>query len=244
MSCAWKNLLVCSAVWVAALALAGGTVFAQEQKQEKKDDDRARDNKALRDAAAKGDVATVTTLIKKGADVNWRDPQPYAKTPLTASILGGRLEVVKVLLENGADINYPDISGRYPVYFCHVHRGKQAVELLKFVLAKGGDKDVNREPGMLVSLCDHEMGTPDLIPILIEAGANPNMHFKSKPGTPLTTAIQVKKPELRVAHVKALIENKADVNFKDKRGVSPLQWAKKGGDKEIIEMLEKAGAKE
>jgi uncharacterized protein len=243
MSCAWKNLLVCSAICVAALMI-NGRILAQEAGLQKKDDEKERDSKALRDAAAKGDVATVTALLKKGADVNWRDPQPYAKTPLTASILGGRLEVVKLLLENGADINYPDISGRYPVYFCHPHRDKQAVELLKFVLSKGGDKDVNREPGMLVSLCDHEMGTPELIPILIKAGANPNMHFKSKAGTPLTTAIQVKKPELRAAYVKALIENSADVNFKDKKGMSPLQWAKKGGDQAIIDMLEKAGAKE
>jgi ankyrin repeat protein len=70
------------------------------------------------------------------------------------------------------------------------------------------------------------------------------MHFKSKEATPLTAAIQAKKPELRAAYVKALIENKADVNFKDKKGMSPLQWAKKVGDKTIIEMLENAGAKE
>jgi uncharacterized protein len=243
MTRAWKDLFVCAAVCVAALKM-NARALAQEAGLEKKDEEKEKNNRALRDAAAKGDVATVTALIQKGADVNWRDPQPYAKTPLTASILGGRLEVVKLLVEKGADINSPDISGRYPVYFCHPQRDKQAVELLKFVLAKGGDKDVNREPGMLVSLCDHEMGTPELIPILIEAGANPNMHFKAKAGTPLTTAIQVKKPELRAAYVKALIDNKADVNFKDKKGMSPLQWAKKGGDQAIIEMLEKAGAKE
>jgi ankyrin repeat protein len=221
-------------------------IKAQEQKQIKdRDDDKVKDNKALRDAAAKGDVATVMALIKKGADVNWRDPQPYAKTPLNAAILGGRLDVAKVLLENGADINYPDISGRFPVYFCHPHRDKEkAVELLKFVLSKGGDKDVNREPGMLVSLCDHEMGPPELIPILVAAGANPNMHFKSKEATPLIAAIKAKNPELRAAYVKALIENKADVNFKDKKGMSPLEWAKKVGDKTIVEMLQNAGAKE
>jgi hypothetical protein len=56
-------------------------------------------------------MATVMALIKKGADENWRDPQPYAKTPLNAAILGGRLDVVKVLLENGADINGADIFG-------------------------------------------------------------------------------------------------------------------------------------
>lgn len=41
--------------------------------------------------------------------------------------------------------------------------------------------------------------------------------------------------------VKALIENKADVK-KGKK--TRLQWVKKRGDQEIIDMLEKAGAKE
>jgi len=97
---------------------------------------------------------------------------------------------------------------------------------------------------MLVSLCDHEMGPPELIAILVAAGADPNLNFKSKPVTPLIAAIQAKKPEFRLGYIKALLDNKADVNFKDKKGMSPLKWAKKEGDQEIIELLEKAGAKE
>jgi len=234
---AWKILII--------LSIVCGTVQAQEKKEDKPADAREMDNKTLKEAAGKGDLATVLAMIKKGADVQWRDPKDNGKTPLVKSILLGKLDVVKVLLENGADINYPDGSNRYPVYFCHPHRDKQkAVELLTFVLSKGGAKDLNREPGMLVSLCDHEMGPPELIPILVEAGANPNLIFKGKAVTPLIAAIQAKKPELRLAYVKALIDNKADVNFKDKKGMSPLQWAKKGGDKDVIELLEMAGAKE
>ena len=45
--------------------------------------------------------------------------------------------------------------------------------------------------------------------------------------------------------VKAPIENNADVNLRDrKEKMSPLQWARRRGDPEIIAMLEKAGAKE
>ena len=244
MSLAWNNrvaiLILCG------VALAGGRgARAQEKKVENADDEKTLMNRALKEAAGLGKLATVQELIKKGADVQWRDPRDNGKTPLVKSILLGKLDVVKMLLENGADIHFPDGSGRYPVYFCHPHRDKEkAIELLKFVLSKGGEKDVNREPGMLVSLCDHEMGPPELIPILVEAGANPNLIFKQKQATPLIAAIQAKKPEFRHGYIKALIENKADVNFKDKRGVSPLQWAKKVGDPEVIELLEKAGAKE
>jgi len=242
MSCSLKNqtalLIVCG------LALTTLGAGAQDKKAETPDDEKTQLNRALKEAAGLGKVAEVAELIKKGADVQWRDPKDNGKTPLVKSILFGRLPVVKFLLDHGADIHYPDGSDRYPVYFCHPHREKdKAIELLKYVLSRGGDKDLNREPGMLVSLCDHEMGPPELIPILVEAGANPNLIFKQKQVTPLIAAIQAKHPEFRHGYVKTLIENKADVNFKDKRGVTPLQWAKKIGDQELIDMLEKAGAK-
>jgi uncharacterized protein len=242
MSFSWK-LLGLLVLWT--IPATSSTVCAQEKKDPKGDDDKTELNKALKAAAGLGKVEMVKDLINKGADVQFRDPMENGKTPLVKSILAGHLDVVKVLLENGADINYPDGSNRYPVYFCHPHRDKEkAVALLRFVLSKGGDKDLNREPGMLVSLCDHEMGPPELIPILVQAGANPNLIFKSKQATPLIAAIQAKKPEMRLGYVKALLESKADVNFKDKKGISPLTWAKKVGDKEVIELLEKAGAKE
>jgi uncharacterized protein len=247
MSLPWKTLLPRSLVYTAAVALSVWTNAAAVAQEKQADDADAQSklNKALKEAAGRGDAATVQALIKQGADVQWRDAADNGKTPLVKSILLGRLNVVKMLLENGADIHYPDGSNRYPVYFCHPHRDRQkAIELLTFVLSKGGDKDLNQEPGMLVSLCDHEMGPPELIPILVTAGANPNLIFKSKAATPLIAAIQAKNPELRYAYVKALVDNKADVNFKDKKGISPLQWAKKGGDAKVIELLEKAGAKE
>jgi ankyrin repeat protein len=222
-----------------------GSALAQENKGDKAGTDRTELNQALIKAASLGQVAMVKDLLKKGADIQWRDPSSYGKTPLVKAILGGRLEVVKVLLENGADINYPDGSGRYPVYFCCISSN---VEMLKYLLAQGGDKDINRGPfSILVSICDHGQGTPEMIPILIKAGASPNV-FKG-PVSPLIAAIQlnpkVRAPEIARSYAKALIENKADVNLKDKREkLSPLQWARRRGDQQIIEMLEKAGAKE
>jgi ankyrin repeat protein len=233
-------LLVCCTALVNQSAVLG-----QDKKDAKADDEKTQLNKALNLAASIGKLDTIKDLLKKGADIQWPDPAGNGKTPLVRAIMSGRLEVVKFLMENGADINHADGSGRYPVYFCCIGNN---VELLKFLLANGGDKDVNRGPfAMLVSLCDHGQAPAEFIPILIKAGVSPD-EFKGAV-TPLIASIQlnpkVRKPEVAQSYVKALIENKADVNLKDKKEkMTPLQWAKKRGDKEIIDMLEKAGAKE
>ena len=237
-----RMMMVALLLACCAAVLNSDTIPAQEKSADKVDEAKIELNKALKTAASLGKVELVKDLLKQGADIQWRDSADNGKTPLVKAVLGGRLEVVKVLLDNGADINYPDGSGRYPVYFCCIGTN---VELLNFLLAKGGDKDINRGPfPILVSLCDHGQGSAEFIPIMVRAGADPNA-FKGTV-TPLIAAIQldpkVRRPEIARSYVKALTENKADVNLRDKREkMSPLQWAKKRGDAEIVEMLEKAG---
>ncbi|HEV7406036.1 MAG TPA: ankyrin repeat domain-containing protein [Chthoniobacteraceae bacterium] len=213
--------------------------------EEKPADEKTRLNTALVDAASLGKLAAVKELLAQGADLKFCDPASNGKTALTKSVVLGKFEVVKYLLENGADIHQPDGSGRYPIYFCCIGNN---VEMLKYLLAKGGDKDLNRGPfPMLVSLCDHGQALPEFIPILIQAGIDPNETKENY--TPLIAAMRldpkVRKPEVTRAYVKALIENKADVNLRDKKEkLTPLQWAAKRGDQELTDLLVKAGAKE
>lgn len=203
-------------------------------------------NRALGTAASIGQTDKIRELIRQGADVAWRDPKNNGKTALVLAVLHGRFEAVKLLLESGADLHYPDGSGRYPIYFCCIGSN---VELLQFLLDKGGDKDLHRGPfPILVSICDHGQAAPEFIPILIRAGADPNTYKATV--TPLIAAIQldpkVRKPAISQAYVKALVENKADVNLPDRgsKKQTPLAWAKQRGDQVIIDMLLAAGAKE
>jgi cytohesin len=228
-----------------ALLVPCGIVSAQPKKDPPPVDEKTKLNKALVDAAAVGKLDEVKELLKKGADIHYKDPTANGKTPLVRAIMFGKMDLVKYLLENGADIHYPDGSGRYPIYFTCI--GNNA-ELLKYLLEKGGKDDVNRGPfGMLVSLCDHGQAPAEFIPILIKAGVDPN-EIKGNV-TPLIAAMQldpkIRKPEITRSYVKALIENKADVNLPDKKEkLTPLKWAKKRDDQELVDMLIKAGAKE
>ena len=84
-----------------------------------------------------------------------------------------------------------------------------------------------------------------MIPILIKAGADPNKKYLIAKDTPLIMAIENARPNFdHVQYVKYLIEGGADVNLKNDKGISPLQAAKAKGNQEVIELLQKAGAKE
>src|SRR5262245_45806082 len=99
--CLIAALLVCSAD-----LLNLDVVLCQEKKVDKSDDEKTQLNKDLKMAASLGKMEVVKELLKKGADIQWRDPSDNGKTPLVKAILGGRFEVVKFLIESGADIHY------------------------------------------------------------------------------------------------------------------------------------------
>lgn len=209
------------------------------------DDKQTQLNKELGLACSLGRIERVKELLAQGADLRYCNPADNGKTALVKAVLNGKLEVVRYLLEQGADLHAPDGSGRYPIYFCCIGNN---LELLQLLLARGGGDDLNRGPfPMLVSICDHGQAPAEFISVIIRAGADPNA-FKGTV-TALIAAIQldpkVRKPEIARGYVKALIENKADVNLCDKREKrSPLAWAKQRGDQEIVAMLEAAGAKD
>ena len=225
---------------------AGREVHAQEKKEP------SAEVIALCDAASRGKTAEVLALIKKGTPVNAHGPT-YGKTPLVLAILHRHPETVKALLENGADVHFADGSQRYPIYFCHI----STVEIMTLILAKGGDREVDFYAGAtakapngigktcLGSVCAYGQGDPAMIPLLVKAGANPNKKYIYLKSTPLILAIEKERKGFdNAVYVKALIENGADVNLKNDKGVTPLQAACKKGDSRVIELLQKAGAKE
>lgn len=247
----FRQIAIVLSVAGISLSLPEQQAAAAPPEKQQPDDPKTKDNRDLVLAAYQGNFPALQALLKKGVDPNWIDPRPFHKTALTAAALSGRLNTVKALVENGADVNLPDNSGRYPVCFAfHSNRDNKdkAIELLQFLLAKGADKSLNNESGrILVYLCSHGVEHPDMIEFLVKAGADPNLRCQAKSmsgWTPLTAAIRHGNPKQRMGLCKALIASKADVNFKDGRGMSPLQWAKKGGDKELIALLEQTGAKE
>src|SRR5687767_6053359 len=81
-----------------ALLLAPPAVSAQDAKQALNDQ--------FFEAARKGDVAAVTALLDKGAEVNAKFR--YGTTALFKAAERGNLDVVKLLLARGADVTVKD----------------------------------------------------------------------------------------------------------------------------------------
>jgi ankyrin repeat protein len=67
---------------------------------------RASDEEALWEAARKGQVEAVKTLLSKGIDVNAKTA--YGATALSYAAEKGHMEVVKLLVEQKAAVNVKD----------------------------------------------------------------------------------------------------------------------------------------
>ena len=146
-------------------------------------------------------------------------------TPLHAAAAGYRTEIARALIENGANVAAENRRGAMPLHYA----------------ADGGPVFRTWDPD----------AQAEMIALLIRNGANPNALDKSGVA-PLHRAVRQRCPKA----VNALLRNGADVRLKNKRGSTPLHLAvqntgrggtgspeAKSGQREIIELLLKAGAK-
>ncbi|HEX3230645.1 MAG TPA: ankyrin repeat domain-containing protein, partial [Pyrinomonadaceae bacterium] len=81
-----------------SLAFISSVAFAQASKQELNDQ--------FWEAVRQGDLAAVTALLDKGADVNAKFR--YGATALFKAAERGHTEIVKLLLARGADVKVKD----------------------------------------------------------------------------------------------------------------------------------------
>jgi hypothetical protein len=172
-------------VWFTLLSTSLA-VFAQNSKQELNDQ--------MWEAARKGDVAAVKTLLDQGADVNAKFR--YGTTALFKAAERGHIEVVKVLLERGADVKVKDTfygatamtwaldNDRVEVVRALLEKDPGSVEtvlmtgvregnlpLVNIALAKGGLKPETLTAALAVATVDEKKR--EIAELLKKAGALP-----------------------------------------------------------------------
>ncbi|MFO7275758.1 MAG: ankyrin repeat domain-containing protein [Pseudomonadota bacterium] len=169
-------------------------------------------------AAREGCVECARALVEGGADMNMVDPDGIS--PLLMATLNARWDVAAYLIRAGADVNKWDWWGRAPLY--------AAVDYN--TVPRGGRPD---RPSM------DRTTALEVIEMLLEAGANPNMQLKLFPPyrslgedrggdsmltigtTPLIRAAKAGD----VAAVRLLLEHGADPNLPNSLRITPLMAA-------------------
>ena len=184
-------------------------------------------------------------LLRAGANPNVWDW--HGMTPLMVAALYREEDCLHALLDAGSWVNGCDIFYTTPLRLAKLRGIEQAVKILKAAggknfkprVPKGYDANqpLNKYGGTpLYSAIGHH--DTELAHALLDAGAKAN----PAPGCnrfPLTRAVVMGTPRRakKMALVRRLIQEGADVNAD-----TPLHWAVRGGDVEMVRELLAAGA--
>lgn len=193
---------------------------------------------ALTAAVDNSDPKIVNLLIEK-ADINMRDEA--GNSPVHLALKKDRQEIFDALLEKNADVNVPGKSERgkdQTVLYAAVFKNDEA--LVKKLLDKGANPNLADSDGSY-PLSEAVLGpniNTELVKALLVKGANPNAQESNK-ATPLIYIASNSQAtaQARQEVVKMLLEKGADKSIKDEKGNTALDWAKKNGHKEVVELL-------
>jgi hypothetical protein len=114
----------------------------------------------LLDAARKGDLASVRTLLEKGAAIETKTQ--YGQTPLYLAAMNGRADVVQFLLDKGASTDVRDTFYKAPMLGFVLMRKHYSIA--KMLITRGaGNTDKNLETVVAA-------GNADLVQTVLEKG--------------------------------------------------------------------------
>ena len=149
------------------------------------------------DAIERGDLAAARALVQKGANVN--APQSDGATALHWAVYRNSVEAVDVLMRAGAK-SAANREGMTPLAMAALYGNSQIVDRL---LKGGADAKALGPNGESMVMFGARNGNPDVIRLLVEAGANVNAREPVRGTTALMWAVEQKHPEAVAALLKA-----------------------------------------
>ena len=141
-----------------------------------------------------GRIAEVEAWLDNGGDPTMFSDIEPDRSLLRCAARRGRAEIISLLLSRGADIDATDADGRTAVYEMLNHWTRHSsLPALRLLLSHGADVNLartnggflsGRSPLMIASICN-EQG-PDIIRLLLRAGADPEHRGNDSSGRPVT----------------------------------------------------------
>jgi uncharacterized protein len=173
---------------------------------------------ALMYAARENCLECINVLLKHRVDVDLPDPDGVA--PVTIAIMNTNWDIAKRLIDAGADVNQWDMYGQSPLYAAVVYTPPRPPSLF------GGGPGVNPlDP-------PNKATGKDVVALLLDKGANPNMQLFYRPAgrnaggaargaTPLMAAAAEDDVDL----VKLLLAHDADAKLYQADNQTPIMAA-------------------
>ncbi len=195
--------------------------------------------RGLHAAAAAGNVAKITSLAAGKVDLNARDA--HGRTPLHVATFARQRDAIKALAKAGAALDLLE-NDRYDAVTIASVAGDDDTLRVLLALGASAKQVTSRYDGTALIAAAH-LGHDGVVRQLIAAGA-PLDHVNNLHWTAVIESIVLGDGGPRhQATLKALIDAGANLQLSDRQGQTPLQLARTRGYREMIGMLEKAGAR-
>ncbi len=193
----------------------------------------------LHAAAHQGDLAQIRKLVAEGARLDARDG--HGRTPVHVATFARQREAIRQLAQAGAKLELLE-NDRYDAVTIAAVAGDE--ETLRTLLALGASAKLvtSRYDGTALIAAAH-LGHAGVVQQLIAAGA-PLDHVNNLHWTALIEAIVLGDGGIRhIETLRALVKAGASTKLADRNGQTPLKLAKSRRYREMVEILESAGAR-
>ncbi|MCP4154420.1 MAG: hypothetical protein GY757_42240 [bacterium] len=197
-------------------------------------------------AVYSGKIDVVDFLISKGAKYSGIFDM-YGNNPLIASTFKRNIGMIKLLLKRGVDVNEKAPNGYGAVLHLAVRCN---IEIVKLLIDSGADVNRMNANGVVPLMGAAASGNKEMVNLLLEKGAIVNIQNEKalceKKGNcypiagVLHNALYADKGRHEVLEI--LLKHKADTNFANEAGASPLHLAAALGDLKSTQLLVQHGA--
>ena len=193
----------------------------------------------LHAAAQRGNAAQLQALAGAGADLDARDGN--GRTPLHVATFARQRDAVRALAKLGARLEQLDADRYDAVTIAAVADDEETLRLL-LALGASARLVTSRYDGTALIAAAH-LGHDGVVRQLIAAGA-PVDHVNNLHWTAAIESIVLGDGGPRHQRtLQALVAAKANLQLADRQGQAPLALARSRGYREMVKMLEQAGAR-